>query len=241
MQVELSPRKCQDFCTTATHVNALILHLTVNKRCDNTHRHQGYGEGRNWPLRSLTMPPISTQPSAKTWILKFKHHTTTVLLHIDPLQSFSSVKGELLAALEQTHKDGLLDGKPIPRDSNEILLGRPRDHNDLALGYELIHEAQDDDSDAGAVAGKGKGKAAAATAKAGKSAKAQLKDCPQGAGLRDHGVVAFKFRRPEDVVVDSVEPQDDEGIVVSKEDMQGVEEEWDVVVPTFEETYGDEP
>lgn len=92
-------------------------------------------------------------------------------------------------------------------------------------------------------AGKGKGKATAVSSKAvgGRNAKAQLKDCPQGAGLRDHGIVAFKFKKADGDVVISIEEDEDEGIAVAREDMEGVEEEWDVVVPSFEETYGEEP
>ena len=190
----------------------------------------------------------STHPNPKTWILRFKSHRTTILLHIDPLQTFSTIKAELLNALEQTHRDGTLDGQPIPKNSDEILLAGPRDHNDLSLGFESIESAIDEESDAvvGAGKGKGKGKAAAASnasnskAAVGRGGKGQLKDCPQGVGLRDHGVVAFKFRRKEDEVMSSVESEDDEGIAVSREDMQ-VEEDWDVVVPSFEETYGEEP
>jgi hypothetical protein len=183
---------------------------------------------------------LSTQPSPKTWILRFKSHRTTILLHVDPLQTFSTIKAELLKALEQTHRDGTLDGHPIPKNCDEILLARPRDHNDLNLGFEPIESVLDDESDSVVGTGKGKGKAAATTSK-GRPAKGQLKDCPQGVGLRDHGVIAFRFRRKEDEVMPSAEmDEDDEGIAVSKEDMQ-VEEEWDVVVPSFEETYGEEP
>ena len=190
-----------------------------------------------------------TQPNPRTWILRFKLHRTTVLLHVDPLQSLSSVKKELLEAIEQTHPDGTLNGIPIPKNSDEIQLARPRDINDLSQGFESIEpksSSADDESDAVVGAGQGKGKAAVSGPRAtgAKNAKAQLKDCAQGAGLRDHGIVAFKFKRKEEEEAwESIEQEDDgdEGIVVSKEDMEGVEEEWDVVVPSYEETYGEEP
>jgi hypothetical protein len=162
------------------------------------------------------------------------------------------VKKELLTAIEETHPDGTINGIPISKNSDEIQLARPRDINDLSLGFESIEpkaSSADDESDAVIGAGKGKGKAAvsgprAAVSKNAQNGKAQLKDCAQGAGLRDHGIVAFKFKRKdEDEAWESIEREDDgdEGIVVSKEDMEGVEEEWDVVVPSFEETYGEEP
>jgi hypothetical protein len=188
-----------------------------------------------------------TDPNPRTWILRFKLNRTTVVLHIDPLQSLNSVKQELLTALQQTHLAGTINGLSIPQNSADILLARPKDINDLTLGFESIESAPssiDSESDAVVGAGKGKGKAVAAPSKTvgGRSAKAQLKDCPQGAGLRDHGIVAFKFRKADaDVVISIEEDEEDEGIAVAREDMEGVEEEWDVVVPSFEETYGEEP
>lgn len=61
------------------------------------------------------------------------------------------------------------------------------------------------------------------------------KDCPQGAGLRDGGIVAFKFRT-EDEEWGRVEGEGDEMVVAEDE---AEREEWDVVVPTLEETYGE--
>jgi hypothetical protein len=188
-----------------------------------------------------------TDPNPRTWILRFKHNRTTVVLHIDPLQSLSSVKRELLTALQQTHPAGAINGLSIPQNSADILLARPKDINDLTLGFESIEPSSsssiDPESDAVVGAGKGKGKAAAVSSKTvgGRNAKAQLKDWPQGAGLRDHGIVAFKFKKVDGDVVISIEEEEDEGIAVAREDMEGVQEEWDVVVPSFEETYGEEP
>lgn len=209
------------------------------KRCNNTN------PLANNPLASFTMG--FSDPNPKDWILRFKSNHTTVLLHVDPLQSFTSIKQEILKALAQTHPEGVLNGYPIPQNANDVLLARPHDVNDLNQGFESIEpklSSLGSDSDAVVGAGKGKGKAPVVNSKAasGRGSKAQWKDCPQGAGLRDHGIVAFKFRREEDEALPSVEQdEDDDGIVVSKEDMRGLVEEWDVVVPSFEETYGEEP
>ena len=189
----------------------------------------------------------STAPNPQTWILRFKQNRTTILLHLDPLQSLALVKQQLLTAIQETHPDGTLNGIPIPDLPSEIQLGRPRNINDLTAGFELIESNDTSTNGAldGDVSGKGKGKASAVPAvrpkKDARDPKTQLKDCPQGAGLRDHGIVAFKFKPKDGDVVTSIEEDEDEGIQVAKEDMVGVEEQWDVVVPSFEETYGEEP
>ena len=159
------------------------------------------------------------------------------------------MKQELLAAIEQTHPDGTIHGITIPKNSDDIQLAKPRNINNLAFGFESIEPRASfagDESDAVFGAGKGKGKAAVSGPRAtgAKNAMGQLKDCAQGAGLRDKGIVAFKFKRKaEDEAWQSIEREDDgdEGIVVSKEDMMAVEEEWDVVVPNYEEIYGEGP
>ncbi|KAK3725858.1 hypothetical protein LTR37_000006 [Vermiconidia calcicola] len=175
----------------------------------------------------------ATHPNPRSWTLRFKYNRNTFLLHIDPLQALSSVKQELLKAVQQTNPNGTLNGHTIPPNADEILLARPIDINDLSAGWESIEPRSGDvDGDASA-SGKGKGKATATNK--GTSAGAKLKDCPQGAGLRDGGVVAFKFKADER---EKVEQNGD--FVVAVEDEEVAREEWDVVVPSVEETYGDE-
>lgn len=87
--------------------------------------------------------------------------------------------------------------------------------------------------------GKGKGKASLGAAKAASASKG-VNDCPQGAGLRDGGVVAVRFRLAEEkarrqrLLEGSLDVDE-----IAKEGM-GDDEKWDVVVPTMEETYGEE-
>ncbi|KAK5713323.1 hypothetical protein LTR17_017633 [Elasticomyces elasticus] len=167
------------------------------------------------------------RPKPTTWILRFKHHRTTVLLHVDPLQSLTAIRAELLKA-----------------DANEVLLARPSDSQDLSLGWESldVHEGEG----AAREDGKGKGKAVVGTSKRG--SKDKLVDCPQAVGLQDGGVVAFKFRSE----LTAAARDEDEGIEVDEDDGgldgetlvgegAGAPEKWDVVVPTMEETYGDGP
>ncbi|TKA31674.1 hypothetical protein B0A50_01752 [Salinomyces thailandicus] len=178
---------------------------------------------------------------SRTWTLRFKNQRSTVLLHVDPLQQLSSVRAELLIALQQTHPDGMLHGQRLPDTDEDILLARPADIHDLTLGWdplardEALENALAEESNS---TGKGKGKAGA-SGKA-KSAKDKLSDCPQGAGLRDGGVVAFKFKsqaaaeRDEGIEVDEHDGLDNDMLVSAPD-----KERWDVVVPTMEETYGD--
>lgn len=184
-------------------------------------------------------------PSPRSWILHFKHHRSTILLHVDPLQKLSSVRTELLAALYATQPSGLFNGHRIPDGEGEVILARPRDQNDLSAGWEKIGEDEDDElvpeEDK-----KGKGKAVVGSASAkGKASKDKITDCPQGVGLRDGGIVAFRFRSE----AEGARKEEDEGIDVDEEDEkldgetlvgEPEKEVWDVVVPTMEETYGEE-
>jgi hypothetical protein len=86
----------------------------------------------------------------------------------------------------------------------------------------------------------GKGKETAAVAAKHASARS-VNDCPQGAGLRDGGAVAFRFRLKEEKarrqrLMDGELDVDE----IAKEGMGIDDSEWDVIVPTMEETYGDE-
>lgn len=155
-------------------------------------------------------------PSARTWTLRFKNHTSTILLEVDPLQRLGDVREELLHALVETTPGGKLNGHDIPKNADHIQLGIANDRNELSKGYSSIQVELEDVSESG----KGKGKAAAGKAKSGFAA---LKDCPQGVGLKNGDVVAFKFIDAEN----ELDGEDSEEFV----------EDWDVVVPTIEDTY----
>lgn len=183
---------------------------------------------------------MSTKPSPQTWTLRIKNNRTTLLLHVDPLQKLSSVKSEILKAVQQTHPDGHLNGITIPTQAEDILLAKPIDINDLSVGWEPL-EPHADKLLEGGDSGKGKGKAVAGSSTSKKDgAKNSAKDSPQGAGLRDGGIVAFKFRTERERMyaewkrVDGDEDGDESMLA---EEESG--EEWDVVVPTLEETYGE--
>jgi hypothetical protein len=152
------------------------------------------------------------QPTPSTWTLRLKSARTTVLLHTDPLSTFSAIKASLLTALTDTgfaqsdHGPSLT----LPSSPSAIQLGRPLDPLDPSAGFVLGEwESQSDDDEVAIDEGKGKGKGKAAKETGGK-------DCPKGAGLKDGAVLAFRW-----------------------EGMAGADgKEWDVQIASFEDAYG---
>jgi hypothetical protein len=187
----------------------------------------------------------TANPPPRVWCLRFKLNRTTTLLHVDAQQTFSSIRSELLSALRATHPSGTLsgtlsNGTPItytlPSTPDDIALAKPKDPNDLSAGWETIGDFDGLFFDEEVGKGKGKGRESLAAKR-----NVNVNDCPQGAGLRDGGVVGVRFRGEEEKVrrqrlMDGELDVDE----IAREGM-GIEEgEWDVVVPTMEETYGEE-
>lgn len=149
-----------------------------------------------------------TAPTPHTWTFRLKYHKSTTILHIDPLQSLTSIKTELLSALNQTHPDGRLHGAKIPSVADDIILGRSNDPYDPSSGWTRIEEedptAETDDG------------------LALKKRKNTTRDAlsPKTLGLKDNAVLAFKFRA-----------DDDEGLGLE-------EEKWDVVIASYEDVTG---
>lgn len=156
-----------------------------------------------------------TIASPLTWTLRFKYHKKTTLLHVDPLQSFTSIKAELLRALHQTHPDGeISSGVSIPSDPSEVLLAQPNDVHDHAQGWKRIQPEQDEEEEQ-STPGRQKTK--------GRSAYSQ--DSPTAAGLKDGGMVAYKFQSDE-TNKDDV----DEALGLDEED-----DDWDVIIPNYDD------
>jgi len=163
---------------------------------------------------------MPTNPTPSTWTLKFKQHKTTILLHVEKTQTFTSIKTELLSALQETRPDGVLNGIPIPQDPEAVIFARQIIDPDTA---ETTWESLDDDMNGDLFdeksAGKGKNKTKAKTA-------GGIRDCPIGAGLKDGSNVAFAFL-------------DEEARAATLEmGALGDKREWDVVLPTYEDVYG---
>ncbi|KAF2027743.1 hypothetical protein EK21DRAFT_71296 [Setomelanomma holmii] len=168
-----------------------------------------------------------TTPSPQTWTLRLKARKVTVLLHIDSLQTFSSIKAQLLHALNET---GIKDPKTneplsLPESPSAIQFGHPVDVHDPQQGFQLgeweypPNESEED-------GGKGKGKANQKS-NGGVSGVASVKDCPKGAGLKDGAVLAFRW------VGDGIWDGDEDA------DMQQDEANtWGVQLASFDDAYG---
>ncbi|CAA9961207.1 hypothetical protein CFE70_004584 [Pyrenophora teres f. teres 0-1] len=161
-------------------------------------------------------------PSPLTWTLRLKSHKTTVLLHVDPLTTFESIKASLYEALEETgFKNPETDESiPLPASASEIQLGRPVNINDANEGFQLgeweySHTEEDED------VGKGKGKA---------KATGNVKQCPKGAGLKDGTVLAFRWAGDG-----SWDGEDEFDISRGK-----TADMWGVKLASFEDAWGEE-
>lgn len=163
-------------------------------------------------------------PSPLTWTLRLKSHKTTVLLHVDPLTTFESIKTYLYDALQETGftNPDTDESIPLPESAADIQLGRPVNVNDANEGFQLgeweyTNTEEDEDE------GKGKGKAKA-------KATANVKQCPKGAGLKDGTVLAFRWAGDG-----SWDGEDEFDISKGKRgDM------WGVKLASFEDAWGEE-
>jgi len=154
---------------------------------------------------------MPTEPNPSTWTLRLKHHKTTILLHIDPLQTLASLKEDLLLALQQTCPHQTLHGKQLPSAAGAFAIAKPRDPLDVAAkGWERLP--------------------------AGKKAE---RESVKAAGVRDNAVLAFRWDEKGKKAVLGADEGDGDGEVGLGFDGDGGEdEEWDVVLPSFEDQYG---
>lgn len=176
-----------------------------------------------------------TTPTPQTWTLRLKSHRTTILLHIDPLQSFSSIKTTLHTALSETGISASASSPPLrlPASPSAIQLGRPIDPLDATRGFTLGEWETPDSDDEVAIEdeasskGKGKGKAAKAAGLKGKKEGAAdgARDCPKGAGLKDGAVLAFRWDGDGGPLGEGAGEHDEERM-------------WGVTLASFEDAYG---
>jgi hypothetical protein len=129
------------------------------------------------------MSLTSTAPNPQTWTIRLKHHKSTVLIHVEPLLTLSTLKEELLAILNDVAHSGYFNGTKLPSSPSEILLARPVDPLEISLGWEPL-EPEDEPEDPFNIdedAPKGKAK---------KLESENLK----AYGVKDNAVLAFKFK-----------------------------------------------
>lgn len=173
-------------------------------------------------------------PSPQTWTLRLKSYKTTVLLHVDPLNTFATIKTCLYDALQETGLRNPETGEsiPLPSSASDIQLGRPVNINDAHEGFQLgewEYPAVEEEEDSG----KGKGKAKA-TGKKADGGIANLKDCPKGAGLKDGAVLAFRWAG--DGTWDGDESDMDVDLETRKTSRGA--DMWGVKLASFEDAYG---
>ncbi|KAF2186757.1 hypothetical protein K469DRAFT_572736 [Zopfia rhizophila CBS 207.26] len=170
---------------------------------------------------------MTSTPSSKTWTLRLKHRKTTILLHVDPLHTFTHIKTTLYNALQETHltdPDDLSE-IPLPSSPSSIIFGRPVDINDPKKGFVLGEWERNNELKGDG--GKGKGKAKRKDEGVGEFGVVNVNNCPKGAGLRDGAVLAFRW--------------DEKGRMEEDEDVEMGEREgdmWGVQIPSYEDAYG---
>jgi hypothetical protein len=89
------------------------------------------------------MPPLDSN-LPEPWTIRLKHHKTTILLHISPLTTLTSIKQDLLKGLSERQTDGLLNGHKIPTEITEIRFAKPKDPLDIEQGWEEISDEPDE-------------------------------------------------------------------------------------------------
>lgn len=157
--------------------------------------------------------PIENEGSSTNWTLRFKHGRITVLLLTEALTPLSILKIELLDALRERYPAGLPNPTqsaknqygfneyiPIPDNAEDVVLAVPLDVYDVEKGWRQLSGAGND--------------------------ALGLKASPKSVGVKDGGVLAFRFRG------------EDEG---DGDDEEGEEETGEFVVkwPSYDETYGE--
>lgn len=155
-------------------------------------------------------PQSLPDPDPQKWTLRFKQHKTTILLFVDQAQPFPSIKSDLLAAITKTGRTSL-NNQPLPTYPDDVILGLPVEKNDPSKGWVPL-EIPETEVQVNGGSKKIGGK------------KSVLNSSPLGAGLRDGAMLAFRFRQ--------------EGAMVDEDGADVEDDEWDVVIPSYEEEYG---
>lgn len=192
---------------------------------------------------------MTTAPDSTSWTLRLKSHKTTVLLQINPLHTFETIKKELYTALRDTGLRDLKDNDiPLPASAEDIQLGRPVNINDPRSGFVIGEwepsgnlEVEAEDAN---LTGKGKGKGRPKKNIDADSiaSSSNIRNCPKGANLKDGAVLAFRWQGPgmedawdEDETL-GLDSDDDEKKISTG--IVGVKSMWAVKIASFEDSYG---
>ena len=137
-------------------------------------------------------------PTPSTWTLKFKRYKTTVVLFVQPDQSFTSIKQAFLDALKARDITKFED-QAVPESPDDITFAKLKTVNDTESGWEtLMPPPQGGES--GEMGGSKKRK------RHGEG----LLDSPIGVGLKDGASLAFKLEKSSALDEDKEDDEDDE-------------------------------
>ncbi|KAF2469011.1 uncharacterized protein BDR25DRAFT_50368 [Lindgomyces ingoldianus] len=188
----------------------------------------------------MTSTPTFTPPTPSTWTLRLKNRKTTVLLHVNPLNTFTTIKTHLLAALrETTLKDPETgDEVQLPSSPSEVQFARPVNINHPELGFVLGEWEQPggvgemlEEEESGRKKGKGRPKKDDELA-----GMVNVNDCPKGAGLRDGAVLAFRWKGDEEKGNKTEGKRKRKELDVDME--EGEADMWGVKLASYEDQYG---
>lgn len=126
------------------------------------------------------MPPNTNPAIENPWTLRLKYHKTTILLHVSPLTTPTSIKTSLLQALHERIPSGTLNGHQIPKDASEIRLAKAIDPLELEQGWEEI------------------------------SADLESEGIAKGIGMKNGGALAFRFVEEAEKEEDEEDEEEDE-------------------------------
>ncbi|KAI9803467.1 MAG: hypothetical protein M1825_001810 [Sarcosagium campestre] len=155
------------------------------------------------------------------WTLRFKNKKTTVVLFAERTDSFRNIKTELLRMLQSLQATHNL-GDTAPSDPDAIILGVPKDPSDLQKGWKRLEIPTDGSEDAQPMKGK-------------KVVGNKSLDCPEGAKLQDGATLAFRYRANlNGTKGNAFNGSDDDELSDLDE-----EDDFDVVIPTFEDDGGE--
>ncbi|KAI9784371.1 MAG: hypothetical protein M1816_000895 [Peltula sp. TS41687] len=171
------------------------------------------------PSSIVVLPDL--KPTPGDWTLRLKQHKTTIFMSVTPTTEFPIIKRLLLYILTSTYPSGEFNGQNIPSNPEHVVLAVPKDPEDLRNGWlEVADPEQDTD---GTLQGANRRRS---------GGRRSILNNPQGVGLENGAVMAFKFReggarrkRPGEVKEEEGEEEEEE-------------EEWDVVFQSFEDEYG---
>lgn len=109
--------------------------------------------------------------------MRFKKHKITVLLLVQPSQSFDSIKSQILDSLRATGTSEI-NGSAVPSDPNDIKFGSLVDKEDISQGWADLTIPEPN----------GDGRRSKKDEKQSTSSAS-----PLGAGLEDGAVLAMRF------------------------------------------------